>query len=108
MTLLFQCRYHNYLCQETRGKGKYQILFGSLARVKQEPYDFTQMWDMRQKATKEQIKQTHRHRKECGCYQRGRGWGEIKESKVGQIYGDRRLDFRGEHIMQYIDDVLQN
>ena len=60
------------------------------------------------KQTNKTNEQTHRHRKQYGDYQRGRGlWGENEEVKGGQMYGyARRLNLGGEHTVQYTDDVL--
>ena len=49
----------------------------------QGPYDFTQTWDMKLKATSEQ---THRH-EQYGGYEKGGGCGGGK-SKGGPTYGD--------------------
>ena len=40
---------------------------------------------------------------------RGRGGKGVKESKKGQIYGDREyMTLDGEHTIQHKDNVLQN
>ena len=57
------------------------------------------MWDIKQKATTKQNKQTnknhtHRYRQQTRVYQRGRAAGENEEGTGGQTLGDRRrLDF---------------
>lgn len=44
------------------GSWKYYAKWDKSDGKGQEPYAFTQMWDVKQKATIEQTKQTHRHR----------------------------------------------
>ena len=53
------------------------------------------MWDIKLKATNEQIRKTntHRYRQQYGGYQKEQGMGVVK-GKGGQIHGDgRRFDF---------------
>lgn len=51
---------------------------------RQEPFDFTPMWGMKQKATHEQRNQTHRHRQQKWLSE-GTGLRGDKEGKGGQI-----------------------
>ena len=47
------------------------------------------LWGWMKKVKELSRKKNHRHRQQCGDYQRERGVGEIKEGKRG-INGDRR------------------
>lgn len=59
------------------------------------------MWDVKQKAINEQIKQTHRYRQQQGDYQKGREWGERKRVKgVKYIVMDGDQILGNEHTMQ--------
>lgn len=59
-----------------------------------EPYDFTRIWDIQQKARNEQIRQrkAHRHRQQFRGYQKERVEGAVEKGKGGQTYGDGRFD----------------
>ena len=56
---------------------EYHAKWNKSDRKSQEPYDFTLMWDIKLKATNEQIrtetKEAHRHRQQYGVYQKERG-----------------------------------
>lgn len=84
------------------------IMLSEISQMeKSKNYDFTLLWDIKQKATAEQIKQTYRQRQQYGGYQSGRGvQGKMKRVKGDQTYDDgRRLAFGGEHTVEYTDDV---
>ena len=88
-------RWNTSICDNVYGPWEYHGKQNKSDRKGQEPYDFTHMWDIKLKSTKEQTRQTktRRHRPQCGGYQ-GEGWGELVKGKVGQIYLDRRrFDF---------------
>lgn len=57
------------------GSGEYHAKQNKSDGKEQEPYDFTHMWYIKQKATSEQIKQTCRHTQQCDGYQRRKGVG---------------------------------
>ena len=64
--------------------------------LSQEQYDFTHIWDIKLKITREQARQqtkTPRHRQEYGGYDREEDMGTGTKGKDGQTYGDRRFDF---------------
>ena len=58
--------------------------------------DLTHMWAIKQKAVKEQTQPTtlQMQTPERWLPEGKRGWGEDEEGEVGQIRGDRGLDFR--------------
>ena len=56
------------------------------------PYDFTHMWNLKNKQTNKRTKeikqnQTHRHRKKICDYQKIRGLGVHVMGEGGQLYG---------------------
>ena len=72
-------------CFTMDGSWEYHAKWNKSDRKSQKPYDYTHMWDIKLKATNEQIRQTktHRHRQQYGSYQgEGGGW-EVVKGKEG-------------------------
>ena len=70
-------RWNAAICDNMGGPWECHAKQNKSDRKRQESYDFTHMWDLKLKATKEQTRkkpnENHRHRQHYGGYQREGG-----------------------------------
>ena len=71
------------ICDNTDGPRGYYAKWHKSDRERQIPYDFTYMWNIKSKISKQtKQKQTHRYREQIEGWQMGRVWGGwVKEVK---------------------------
>ena len=76
------------ICSNIDGAWEYHARWNKSGRKGQEQYDFVHVCDIKQKTTKGQTKQSHRHSQQYGGYGGGGEEGRGAEGEEGRLCGD--------------------
>ena len=105
MLLRYKKEWNTAICYNVDGSWEYHAKHSKSDGKREESYDFTHRWVIKQKAANEQTnKLTDTDNSMVVTRRKGDGKGEeIRRGKFTVTEGDYALD--GEHTVQYTDDV---
>ena len=74
------------ICDNMGGPREYYAKWNKSKKERKIPYDFTYMWNLKNKTNEKTTKQSCRYREQTGGCQRGGGWG-VERNMWGRLRG---------------------